>query len=159
MRVYTETRYTESGKGTMSRRKKLGYREVLPGMFVAHALVGVWELITTPAVSHSNTWQGVWVSLMALPIGAFLLAKHPGAQSRFFLYGCAGSLLFLWRFLNMDRFSLWLEYQAPSNEVIVGCWVLFSLGMGTVCWLVAKARIESNNATEKKHVGEDWHGA
>lgn len=139
----------------MSRHRKLGYGEVLPGMLTVFALVGVWEFIATPLRSHTNSWQGVWVSLMALPLGAFLLAKHPGAQSRFFLYGCAGSLLFLWRFLNMDRFSLWLEYQAPSNGVIVGCRVLFIVGMGTVCWLVALAGIEARGATDGKHVAEN----
>lgn len=139
----------------MNHRRNLGYGKVLAGMFTIYTLVAVWELVTTPAMSHSNTWQGVWVSLMALPIGAAVLAKHPGAQSRFFVYGCAGSLLFVFRFVNMDRFSLWLSYQAPSDEAIVACWVLFSLGMGTVCWLAAKTRIESDNATEKNPVADN----
>jgi hypothetical protein len=131
--------------------RKLGYREVLPGMLAIYAFVIVWEVLTTPMISHTNSWQGVGLSLLALPVGAFVLARYPGAPSRFFVYGAAGSLLFVWRFINMDRFSLWLEYRAPSTTVIVTCWVLFSVGMGTVCWVAAKARESPSDTTRSGH--------
>ncbi len=118
--------------------RTLGYVKVLPGMLAIYSLVMVWEMLTTPMISHTDSWQGVGVSLMALPVGAFVLAKHPGPPSRFFIFGAAGALLFLWRFIHMDRFSLWLQYH--STEAIVTCWVLFIVGMGTTCWVAAKSR-------------------
>ena len=121
---------------------------MIPRMLVIYGCIAVWEIATTPSVSHSNTWRGVWVSLLTLPIGAYWMAKYPGHASRFFLYGAAGSLLFLWRFLNMDRFSLWLQYQAPSTEVIVAYWVFFTCAMGFACWLAAKIR---NDASLRVH--------
>jgi hypothetical protein len=119
--------------------RKLGYAPILPGIISVYALVAAWEFVSTPYISHNNTWTGVWVSLLVLPIGALILAKkHPGSGSRFFVYGTVGSLLFLWRFLHMDRFSLWLHYQAPSTMVIVLCWIGFALGMGALCGFFAK---------------------
>jgi hypothetical protein len=125
--------------GMSLQLRKLGYGPVLPGMMSVYAIVAAWEFVSTPYVSHSNTWNGVWLSLLALPLGALVLAKkHPGTGSRFFVYGILGSVLFLWRFLHMDRFSLWLQYQAPSTPVIVISWIGFALGMGMLCGFFAK---------------------
>jgi hypothetical protein len=119
--------------------RKLGYAPMLPGMISVYAIVTAWEFLSTPYVSHNDTWTGVWVSVLALPLGALVLAKkHPRPGSRFFVYGTVGSVLFLWRFLNMDRFSLWLQYRAPSTAVIVFCWIGFALGMGALCGFFAK---------------------
>ncbi len=111
-------------------------------VFAIYGFIAIWEIASTPMVSHTNTWHGVWFSLLALPIGAYSLAGSNTPPSRFFLFGAAGSLLFLWRFLNMDRFSLWLEYQAPSTYVIVAGWVMFTIAMAFACWLAAKSRMD-----------------
>jgi hypothetical protein len=109
--------------------------------------------MTTPFSSHSDSWRGVSLSLIAIPTGAFLLAKHPGESSRFFVYGVGSSLLFVQRWVNMDRFHLWLLYRAPDTPILAICWILFALGMGTVCWFTAKLRERSN--TERS---DEWPG-
>jgi hypothetical protein len=48
----------------------------------------------------------------------------------------------------MDRFSLWLEYQAPSDEVIIFTWIFFALAMGAVCALASTANIRSSDLSQ-----------
>jgi hypothetical protein len=123
-------------------------------MLFRHALtiygcVAAWEVLTTPVVSHSDSWHGAWVSLLALPVEAYWMARDGGRPSQFFLFGAAGSLLFLWRFLNMDRFSHWLQYQAPPDEMVVACWTAFTLAMGFACWFAAARHAVARRSTER----------
>jgi len=106
---------------------------VLPRSLGWYFLVLFWEGLTIPAVSHSDSWRGVWVSVLVLPFGAFRLARHGARGGTLFVFGSAGALLFVPRFLMMDRFSLWLQYQAPSDIVIVFSWIAFTLIIGSVC--------------------------
>jgi hypothetical protein len=117
-------------------------------MIAIYGAVAIWEIATTPVVSHSNSWHGVWISLLALPSGAYWMTRKPYRPSQFFLFGAAGSLLFLWRFLHMDRFSLWLQYQAPRTEVIVASWIAFTCLMGLACWFASKARLATEIIAE-----------
>lgn len=118
-------------------RRRPPFREML----TIYLFIALWEILTMPRTSHSDSWRGVSVSLLALPASVFWLAK----PSHFFIiFGAAGSLLFVLRFLNMDCFSLWIAYQAPSTAVIVTCWVFFTLGMGVVCWFAATLRMEQD---------------
>ena len=100
-----------------------------------YALILFWEFATIPAMSHSNaSWRGVGLSVLALPVGTYFLL-HAGARAATcFVYVCGAALLFVPRFLVMDRFSLWVCYQAPSDLVILISWIAFSLGLGGVCW-------------------------
>jgi hypothetical protein len=94
-----------------------------------------WELMHIPPSSHVNSWRGLWLSILIPPISSFMMAKTPLPSGRFFIYGCFCSLLFVPRFLGMDRFSLWLQYRAPSNPVILTCWILFALALGAACYI------------------------
>src|SRR4051794_13848751 len=46
-------------------------------------VVVLWELITIPPVSHSNSWQGIWISLALLPFSSFRLARSNVGASYF----------------------------------------------------------------------------
>jgi hypothetical protein len=120
--------------------KPIGYIEAYPGIVLVYSLILLWEQVSMPGTSHQGSLRGLTWSLLALPTGAFVLAHIPGSSSRFFVYGVVGSLLFVPRFLNIDRFSLWLEYVAPPPHILMIYWVLFALGIGSTCWLAAKFR-------------------
>jgi hypothetical protein len=115
-------------------------------------LILFWEFATIPAVSHSDSWRGVPVSLLALPVSAYWLANVGARPGTLFVYGTGGGLLFLPRFLMMDRFSLWLKYQAPSDTIIVVSWVAFVLFMGVACCCVGL--LAGCNATKAKSTKE-----
>ena len=101
-------------------------------------LIILWEMLTAPAVSHSNSWRGLPISVALLIFGAYRTAKHDGRDNWFFLWGVVASLLFLPRFFGMDRFHLWLQYQAPPTDVIVICWIGVALVLGVLCWSAAQ---------------------
>jgi len=46
----------------------------------------------------------------------------------------------------MDRFSLWLEYQAPSTEVIVFQWIALALVLGAICGSIGMLRSANSEA-------------
>lgn len=109
---------------------------------VCYFVVACWEFVSTPLASHSDSTSGMWVSVLILPVSSYRMWRHDLPVSWFFVYGCGGAFLFLWRFLNIDRFHLWLVYQAPPIPGIVAAWIAFILGMGIVCWGVARVRLD-----------------
>jgi hypothetical protein len=119
-------------------------RRLAPRWLGWYLIVLVWEALTTPGVSHSDSWRGVWLSLATIPFGAYRLGRIGGRPATLFIYGCGSAFLFVPRWLGMDRFRLWLEYQAPSNSVLMLGWILFTLLMGTICAFAAS--IGSNGA-------------
>ena len=124
------------------------WQHVLPRWIAWYFAILIWEGLTIPAVSHSNSWQGVWLSLVVLPLSAIHLGRGGARPGTLFVYGCGGALLFVPRFLMMDRFSLWLQYQAPSDEVIILTWMFFALGMGAACWLASTLNIGSDASSK-----------
>lgn len=126
-----------------SPMQRSAWRDVVPRWVGWYFAILMWEMLTIPGVSHSNSWQGVWLSLIVLPLSAVHLCRCGARPGTLFVYGCAGAFLFLPRFLMMDRFSLWLQYQAPSDSVLVFCWICFALGMGAACSFSATAMLTS----------------
>ncbi|QDT36264.1 hypothetical protein [Stratiformator vulcanicus] len=53
-----------------------------------------------------------------------------------FIFGTACSVLFVFRFVNMPKFSLWMRYQAPDTTTILVSWIAFAVGLGAVCALL-----------------------
>lgn len=106
-------------------------------VIVIYSAVWMWEGLTTPMVSHSDSWRGVYLSLFGLIVGAFWLGFKLRRVTWAFVFGMGGSLLFVGRFLNMDRFALWLAYRAPSTTTIIVVWILFALGLGLSCLTTA----------------------
>lgn len=114
-------------------------------MLAVYLVLGAWEMIDggpRPSPPRNANWgPGVLATLLSLPLSAYVLAKHPGARSRFFVFGFAGSTLFVWRFraTNPNEFMDWMN-RAPSTLFVGLCWILFATGLGLVCWLVAGKR-------------------
>lgn len=96
-------------------------------------------MFTMPATSHSDNWFGIPFASCVLLFGAFRVARVGATPGTCFVYGCASALLYLPRFLGMGRFRLWLQYQAPSTEVIVFQWIGLSLMLGAICAGIAMA--------------------
>ena len=106
---------------------------ILPRWILAFVVILVWEFFTLPATSHSNSWLGVWLSFICVLGSAWWISLVGARRGTLFVFGCASALLFVPRFILMDRFKLWLQYQAPNNTVIMCCWVGFALLLGIVC--------------------------
>jgi hypothetical protein len=103
-------------------------------------VIVLWELFTIPAMSHSNSWQGVWLSIALLPFSSYRMSRSGLCTSWFFVYGFAGSVLFLPRFFGMDRFRLWIASQAPSEYILLAWWLCIATGLGALCWGGAQLR-------------------
>jgi len=88
-------------------------------------------LVTTPATSHSDNWSGVVPAFGIVMFGAYRLTSAGATLSTSFIYGCGTSLLFVYRFLSMGRFSLWLQSSAPSTAAILAIWCVICLALGT----------------------------
>ena len=119
----------------MKGPQKLG--EVTPDVALVYFSIFVWEGVSISGGSHPDSWNGGYVSILALAAGAFWIAQRTPFRSWAFIYGIGGSLLFVGRFLSTNRFGLWLVYQAPSTMVIGWCWLLFALGLGVLCRFAA----------------------
>ncbi|WP_417737233.1 hypothetical protein [Rosistilla oblonga] len=95
-----------------------------------YLFAGVLLLFTMPATSHSNNWSGILPAFLILMFGAYRLARVGAKISKTFIYGCSTTVLFLFRFLSMGRFSLWLEYQAPPTPMLAVMWIAICLFLG-----------------------------
>lgn len=130
--------------------KTLGYGKVLPQMLAVYFVLGAWEMINGgpgPSPPHYANWgPGVLVTLLGLPLIAYVLAKHPGARSRFFVFGFGGSTLFVWRFraTNPNEFMDWMN-RAPSTLFVGLCWIAFAFVLGLFCWLAAGQPRDAND--------------
>lgn len=100
-------------------------------------VIFMWNVITAPVCSHIGSWAGIPISLLALPSTSFWLAKQNTVRPAFyFIYGCAGALVFVPRWLMMDRFHLWMM-GAPPDAVLIAYWIAFALVMGACCYCFA----------------------
>ena len=86
----------------------------------------LWLFFTTPLMSHSNSWSGVFPGFCILMFGAYRLAVARARYPLIFIYGCGTSFIFAYRFVSMDRFSLWLN-QAPSTVTLLVIWCVICL--------------------------------
>lgn len=103
--------------------------------------VFLWEGLSIPTSSHSNSWHGIWVSICLLAYCSYRLAKC-GVSSRWaVLYGCASAILFVPRFLGWDRFQLWLPYVFPTNWHVALLWIGVAFGLGCLSWAAAQLGI------------------
>jgi hypothetical protein len=116
------------------------WNAILPRWILAFVIILVWEFFTLPVSSHTSSWRGVWLSFICVLGSAVWISQAGARQGTLFVFGCASALLFVPRFLFMDRFKLWLQYQAPNNTVIMCCWVGFALLLGIVCSTLGSAR-------------------
>lgn len=132
-------------------RQPLGYRKVLPGMLAVCMAVGCWE-VCTPRLSHSGGSADWIVTVLLFPFSTFILARHPGTPSRFFVFGVVGALLHLPCFVLMDRFQLWIQCQAPTDTVLVLLWGAFACGLGFVCWQIAVERDIPSHVNPKSSI-------
>lgn len=93
-----------------------------------------------------------WCSLFSiagLAWAAFSLARHPGSSSRFFVFGVGGSLLFVYRILEVTLSWRWLLYEFSSIADLALELLLLSLGLGVICWAAAMCHIDSKMPVDK----------
>ena len=90
-----------------------------------------------PGHSHTYSWTGVPFSFCLLLFGAYRVARAGARPGRCFIFGCGSAFLFVPRWFGMDRFSLWVQSQPLSPEVLTLLWMAFSLFLGAVCACVA----------------------
>ena len=102
-----------------------------------YLILTVFLGLTGPETSHSDNWKGILPAFCIMLFGAFRLARVGAKAGTTFIYGCSTSLLFLFRFLSMGRFSLWLEYQAPPTFVLVVMWIAICLFLGSAALAIA----------------------
>ncbi len=103
-------------------------------------------VVTDPHTSHSDSWNGVPFSCCVMLFGSYRLSVAGARPGTCFVYGCGSAILFLYRFFGMDRFSLWLEYQASSTEVIVFQWIALALVLGAICGSIGMLRSANSEA-------------
>lgn len=102
-----------------------------------YLILTVLLVLTAPVTSHSDNWTGIIPAFWIMLFGAFRLARAGAKASTAFIYGCSTTLLFLYRFLSMGRFSLWLEYQAPPTFVLVVMWIAICMFLGSSAFAIA----------------------
>ncbi len=114
--------------------KRTRWRRVLPRWACSYLAIFVWEILSTPHMSHSDSWRGVWVSVLAVPIASFWIGRGGATTGSLFIFGFGSALLFVPRFLSMDRFPLWLQHNpaAPGDIALLCMWVAFMFVMGGV---------------------------
>ncbi len=105
-------------------------------------------LLTMPATSHSNNWSGIAPAFAVLMFGACRLATAGAKYSVTYIYGCGTSLMFALRFISIGRFSLWLQYQAPSTAMLLVIWSAICLVLGASATAIAYLAHHVNEAVD-----------
>ena len=117
-------------------------KSIAPTWIGWYVITFVVHIFTMPA--HSDFWSGVLFGLITAVIGADRLAAAGARPGTCFVYGCGATVLFLPRFVGMDRFSVWLQDVAPSTEATVVQWIALSLLFGAICAVIGMFHTAAN---------------
>jgi Na+-translocating ferredoxin:NAD+ oxidoreductase RnfE subunit len=127
------------------RQVKLGqgYNKVAPGMLGFYLLMlfefllfGLYMMPARP-FNLATIENRIALPICTMAIGAYVLAKHRGSSFRFFVYGLAGSLLFVPWIIAHESCVMIGFRRDLGNEVLAARLLTFAVGLGVVCWLTA----------------------
>lgn len=115
-----------AGAKTSARRMK----SVFVRWCLFYLALAVILVLTTPATSRANSWNGIVPGFFFMLFGAFGLARAGAKVSTAFIFGCSTSFLFFFRFLMFNGLSWWLEHDAPPTFVLMLASIAFILFLG-----------------------------